>query len=268
MSIRRLLGTAGGMAAVAALLAALTPTLPTSAAALSRAQATVDAAGADVLVLHVAGLLAWLVWCWGALGIALTAASALPGLSGQLADDLLHRVLPAGARRAAALALGVGLGIAPPALGMAMVVAIPAVASADEAPPVGAVPDWPSSAAPSAATRTAPAPPVGVALPDWPQAPTAQEHVVVRGDCLWDIAERRLAATTGATPTAADVASAVQAWWQANAEVIGPDPDLLSLIPSFLPLRSFSGRSRCSPDHLKNKSITTKPIQSNTTHML
>ena len=231
MSARRLLGTTGAMAVAAVLLTGLTPPLLTSAAALADAQATADAAGADVLVLHLAGLLAWLVWCWGALGLALTAASALPGLAGQLADGLLHRLLPADARRAAALALGVGLGIAPPALGMAMVVATPAVAAAEEAS-VGGVPDWPASAAPAAPTPgpaapPAPAVPGGDALPDWPPAINAQEHVVVRGDCLWDIAERRLTATAGSTPTTADVADAVQAWWQANAEVIGPDPDLL-----------------------------------------
>ncbi|WP_233491321.1 LysM peptidoglycan-binding domain-containing protein [Blastococcus sp. TBT05-19] len=209
------------MAVAAVLLAALTPPLRGSADALGHAQATVDAAGADALVLHLAGLLAWLVWCWGALGLALTAASALPGLSGRMADGLLRRVLPAGARRAAALALGVGLGIAPPALGLAVVVATPAVAAAEETAPPGGVPDWPG-----AASAPAPALPGADVLPDWPQAPVAGEHVVVRGDCLWDIAERHLAAT-GSAPSTADVAHAVQAWWQTNAEVIGPDPDLL-----------------------------------------
>ncbi|MCA0146271.1 LysM peptidoglycan-binding domain-containing protein [Blastococcus sp. LR1] len=218
MSARRLIGTAAGMAAAAVLLAHLSPSPGASVAALGRAQETVDAAGADVLVLHLAGLLAWLVWCWGALGLALTAASALPGLAGALADGLLHRLLPAGARRAAALALGVGLGLAPPALGLALVVATPAVAAAEESSPTNAVPDWPGAASPAPADDPA--------IPDWPQAPAAGEHVVVRGDCLWDIAERHLT-TTGSPPTAADVATAVTAWWQANADVIGPDPDLL-----------------------------------------
>jgi nucleoid-associated protein YgaU len=221
MSARRLIGTALGMAAAAVLLTHLSPSPGASVAVLGRAQQTVDAAGADELLLHLAGLLAWLVWCWGTLGLALTAASALPGLAGALADGLLHRLLPAGARRTAALALGVGLGLAPPALGLAVVVATPAVAAAEETSPAGTVPDWPGAASP-APTPADDDP----AIPDWPQAPAAGEHVVVRGDCLWDIAERQL--TTSATPPpAADVAAAVTAWWQANADVIGPDPDLL-----------------------------------------
>jgi nucleoid-associated protein YgaU len=50
--------------------------------------------------------------------------------------------------------------------------------------------------------------------------------VVVRGDCLWDIAAGRLAAS-GSRPTDAEIATAVQAWWSVNADVIGPDPDLI-----------------------------------------
>jgi nucleoid-associated protein YgaU len=53
----------------------------------------------------------------------------------------------------------------------------------------------------------------------------AGEHVVLRGDCLWEIAERRLA--HDGPYTTAEVATAVHAWWQANADVIGPDPDRL-----------------------------------------
>ncbi|RBY96468.1 hypothetical protein DQ237_07390 [Blastococcus sp. TF02-8] len=227
MSPRRLLATALTMAAGAALLTVLTPSVGSSAEAFAHPQTTVDALGADALVLHLAGLLAWLVWAWGVLGLALTGLAAVPGLAGDAARTLLGRLLPAGARRAAALALGVGLGITPPALGLAVVVAVPAVASAQET--TGAVPDWPGPAP----TTPAPAVPAQVTpaaertLPDWPEAPAAGGHVVLRGDCLWDIAGRRLADATGTTPTTADVARAVQGWWQANADVIGPDPDLL-----------------------------------------
>jgi nucleoid-associated protein YgaU len=85
------------------------------------------------------------------------------------------------------------------------------------------------------------APPT-VAPPDWPDAPAgppppglpaATDRVVLRGDCLWDIAEAWLAAAPGAGdaagtgPTDAQVLAAVRAWWQTNAAVIGPDPDLL-----------------------------------------
>jgi hypothetical protein len=71
-------------------------------------------------------------------------------------------------------------------------------------------------------------------MPDWPAAaPTApaaalgDEHVVVRGDCLWHIAAGRLLAHLDRPPTDGEVATAVRAWWTANAEVIGPDPGLL-----------------------------------------
>jgi nucleoid-associated protein YgaU len=67
-------------------------------------------------------------------------------------------------------------------------------------------------------------------VPDWPSEPPADRsvppHVVVRGDCLWDIAAGRFRAA-GRTPTDAEIALEVQTWWSANAEVIGPDPDLI-----------------------------------------
>ncbi|NEK85352.1 LysM peptidoglycan-binding domain-containing protein [Blastococcus saxobsidens] len=230
MSVLRLLGTALGMSAIAACLTALAPSLAESVGALSVPQATVDAAGADVLVLHLVGLLAWLAWAWGALGLLLTAASALPGLAGDLAAGTVRRVLPAGARRAAAIALGIGLGIAPPALGVAAGAVDGTTTTQELARPTvrSAVPDWAASTVPERQPTHVPdwAAPAPAGVPDWPQV-AAGEHVVVRGDCLWSIAERRLAAGTGSEPTSAEVAVAVRAWWQANADVIGPDPDLL-----------------------------------------
>ena len=52
---------------------------------------------------------------------------------------------------------------------------------------------------------------------------TAAEVVVVRGDTLWSVAARHLPPDA----TAADVASAVQRWHAANADVVGEDPDLI-----------------------------------------
>ena len=60
---------------------------------------------------------------------------------------------------------------------------------------------------------------------DWP---AQQPHdrgtaVTVRpGDCLWDIARRRLA-----HPTPIRVAADWPRWWRNNRAVIGPDPDLV-----------------------------------------
>ncbi|WP_198588629.1 hypothetical protein [Geodermatophilus chilensis] len=226
MSIRRLLGTAAAMAAAAAGLRAVTPDLGAVADAGLDLQHAVDTAGAETVLLAGVAALAWVVWLWGALGLTLTALSALPGVAGALARALTRCLLPAGARRAAALALGVGLVTSGPLLAACSPTAgaLPqtlAVASAQApAAPPGPVADWPGTPTPTPAAA-APAP-----VPDWP-APVEGGHVVLRGECLWDIAAADLARRTGSTPTDGEVATAVDAWWHANAAVIGPDPDLL-----------------------------------------
>jgi nucleoid-associated protein YgaU len=217
MSGRRLALTTLAMAVSAFTLAALSPGLSALGAAVGRPQQLADAAGPDAVVLAWAGLLAWAVWGWGALGLALTAASALPGALGAVAALLLRGVLPAGARRAAALALGVGLGVG---------VGAPVLASAAPPGAVGSTaPDWPGAPDPVPADRPA-APRTGDPAPDWPSAAPGQ-YVVVPGDCLWDIAAARLREQAGRAPTDPETASAVRSWWAANAAVIGPDPDLL-----------------------------------------
>jgi nucleoid-associated protein YgaU len=220
MSIRRLVATAAVMAAVAVLLGTLTPGMPAMAHAFAGGQRTVDTQGPDALIASAAGLLAWAVWGWGALGLVLTAGSAVPGAVGATARAVLHVALPAGARRSAALLLGIGLGISAPVAGAVL----PALApSASAAAAVQDVPDWPAFQLP------------GSPLPDWPEhtagapsgAPGSAERVVVRGDCLWHIAADSLLGQLGRLPSDAEVAAAVDAWWHANADVIGPDPDLL-----------------------------------------
>jgi hypothetical protein len=197
VSPRRLVLTGIVMAAAAFLLGRLTPDPASLLGVLRNPQQTVDVAGADALLVAVTGLAAWGIWAWGALGLLLTAASAVPGTVGAAAGSLLRGLLPAAARHGAALALGVG-------------VALPVLL----APPGGG------------------ARPVLVAgvsettVPDWPAEQSDEAHVVVRGDCLWDIAAGRLVAP-GPGPTNAEIAAAVQAWWSANADVIGPDPDLI-----------------------------------------
>jgi nucleoid-associated protein YgaU len=219
MSIRRLVATAAVMAAIAAALAALTPGPAEMAGALASPQRTADTHGPDALVLSAAGLSAWLVWGWGVLGLTLTAGSALPGLAGRTAAVAVRALLPAGARRTAAVLLGLGLGVAGPLL----VTASPLGTAALAAPAAEAVPDWPA-----APTDAVPAQKVPDAVPDWLGAPPAPgAHVVVRGDCLWHIAASRLVEQSGRTPTDGEVATAVHAWWTTNADVIGPDPDLL-----------------------------------------
>jgi hypothetical protein len=275
MSIRRLLMTTAAMAAVAVALRAVTPELSWLATTGLDLQRAADTVGPETLLLCVVAGLAWLTWLWGLLGLALTAASGLPGLAGGLALALSRRLLPAGARRAAALALGVGLAAGAPLLAACTpAAAAPAAATATASPAAAgeAVPDWPSSGAPTAGpvpdwprtpatptasptaspwpaptpapaptaapspdpapapapvpTSPAPAPRQADVDPDWP-LPDPGDHVVLRGECLWDIAAADLRDRTGREPTSGETAAAVRAWWQLNTDVIGPDPDLL-----------------------------------------
>lgn len=218
MSGRRLAGTAMAMAAIAGILVVLAPPVGEMTATVLAAQDAVDTTGAETLLTAAAGLLAWVVWGWGALGLLLTAAAALPGAVGRVSHGLVGVVLPGAARRAAALALGLGLGLTGPLTATTLLVATAPAAAAGPVP--AAVPDWPVPA---------PAAPAG-GLPDWPDAPVPTavgSHVVVRGDCLWDIAAAALSAGSGGTPSPAEIARATHSWWAANADVIGPDPDLL-----------------------------------------
>jgi hypothetical protein len=227
MSGRRLAVTAATMALIALALAVLTPDASVMTRALGSPQRTADTVGPDALVVSAAGLLAWAVWVWGAVGLALTAATALPGILGGTARRFLHVVLPAGARRSAALALGIGLGVAGPLLGTA--VGLPVLQSASAAPSGSDVPDWPAGPAiPAGSDSPDPAARPTTAVPDWPAGPDVSgAHVVVRGDCLWHIAAGRLVDQLGRPPSDGEVATEVRAWWTANADVIGPDPDLL-----------------------------------------
>lgn len=226
MSVRRLVLSAAGMAAIAALLSVLTPALPVMTGALSHAQNTVDTGGADDLVLSAAGLAAWAVWLWGALGLALTALAAAPGLLGATSAVLVRLVLPAAARRGAAGLLGLSLGVAPLLGTVGVLLPTAASAAGPAATATGAaVPDWPSATTQS----------TGPAVPDWPAGssatsvppPSRSVHVVVRGECLWDIAADSSSRARTSTPTDSEIARDVAAWWSANAAVIGPDPDLL-----------------------------------------
>ncbi|MGY1740749.1 MULTISPECIES: LysM peptidoglycan-binding domain-containing protein [unclassified Blastococcus] len=258
MTLRRLVATAAVLAAVATVLAELTPAVPDPALAVGDPQAFVDTAGADTVVAAVAAALAWLVWGWGALGVLLTALSAAPGAVGAVARALGRLLVPAAVRSTAAAALGVGLVVGAPALTACApagerpaTVAAATVASPAHAAPV---PDWPAAqATPEPATPPEPTtPPEATVPPDptvppstgadavpdtaapdaapagpVPDWPAAGEHVVVRGDSLWRIAAADLRARSGREPDAAEVARAVEAWWSANADVVGPDPDLL-----------------------------------------
>src|SRR5690606_12139870 len=63
------------------------------------------------------------------------------------------------------------------------------------------------------------------------------EIVVRRGDTLWDIAARHL----GPTATAEEVAREWPRWYDANRQVVGPDPDLILPGQRLLPPGSVTG---------------------------
>jgi hypothetical protein len=233
VSIRRWAATSAVMGLVAWALVLLGPAPAQLRAALGDPQRLVDTTGADALVVVAVGALAWLCWAWGAVGLLLTAASTVPGWAGRASAVLLRGVLPAGARRAAAVAIGVGLSTVGPTVLPVVLAPTTAVAAASQAAPAAQL-DWPAApgttpvATPVAAPVAAPvATPIAAPELDWP-APAVGEHVVVRGDCLWDIAEGWLVARQAGAPVSdAEVARAVHAWWQANTDVLGNDPDLL-----------------------------------------
>jgi hypothetical protein len=228
MTVRRLLITTAAMAAIGALLRELAPTPAATLSALAAAQRLVDTAGPGTLLVAAVGGLAWLAWAWGVLGLLLTVAGALPGAAGWTARSVLGVVLPAGARRAVALTLGASVALNGPLLVSTALASPTAVAttspgtSGTQLP----VPDWPAARGGTSPTPAADA--TAPSVPDWPAsaAPTAG-HVVLRDECLWDIAADHLLSTTGRTPADAEVADAVGAWWSLNAAVIGSDPDLL-----------------------------------------
>jgi len=212
MSVQRWATTVLVVLAAGAGLRALAPEPAVWTAVLTDPQRVVDTAGPDALLVPVAWALAAACWAWGAVGLALTVATRGPRPVARAAAALLPLLLPAAARRAAALAVGLSLVTAP------VVVAVPA------GPALASAATAQVATAP-VATAPSDLPPV----PDWPAPAPDGGHVVVRGDCLWDIAEAWLTAQGGGSspPDAAAVSAAVVAWWQANAAVVGPDPDLL-----------------------------------------
>ena len=239
MSLGRWTATALVMAGTAWVLAVLGPGADQVRQVVTAPQQLVDTAGPDALLVPVAAAAGWLVWGWGVLGLLLTVASALPGAGGRAAELALGLLLPAGARRLAALAVGLSLGTGLPALvaappaapGLALAAVVESAVDAPVATPTTTPVSGP--VADPLPDRVAGAP------PDWPGAPvdlpgegspTAGDRVVLRGDCLWDIAARWLAAqrlVTAGEAYGAEVLAGGRAWWQASAEVIGPYPDLL-----------------------------------------
>lgn len=91
--------------------------------------------------------------------------------------------------------------------------------------------------------------PAAVAGPAHPEsaATPGKAHVVRPGDTLWEIARDELEAA-GRRAEPADVALAWPRWYAANADVVGPDPDLIRpgqvLVPPSMPTPPTTGGAR------------------------
>ncbi|NUU15680.1 LysM peptidoglycan-binding domain-containing protein [Cellulomonas humilata] len=191
-----------------------------------------------------------LVAAWLACSALMAVACLLVRVAGttwRTGERLVHRYAPQVVRKALVLAVGAGIGLgmasgstaaapepvptssvtaevtAPGDLGWVVTTPapeqaepVPAPAPAVETPVLtGATELDVSIASPDTAVRTSVGEP--------PPAPAPKEVVVVAGDSLWAIAARYL--PPGASD--AEVAAAWPAWYQANAAVIGSDPDLI-----------------------------------------
>lgn len=207
------------------------------------------------LVFLVVGVLAWACYAWLALGTVLMALSAIPGAFGSACGSIAEKVTPAAYRRVAKIALGISIAAGPVFGAMpaqaAPVDNTPAAAAAQQLPSL----DRPASVEAGSISNAAAQLPSfdrpstsdvsqGLPSPDRPisgQVSTNQsesndstnrargadteqaQHVVKRGDTLWDIAKSRL--PEGAS--AAQINHEWQRWYEHNKQVIGEDPDLI-----------------------------------------
>ncbi|PRZ38584.1 hypothetical protein CLV47_12051 [Antricoccus suffuscus] len=163
--------------------------------------------GADHVVLVLVGVALWVLCGWLTIAIACWAGAALPGRSGRTLGRIAGLISPRLIRRALGIAVGISLG---PGI-------VQVAAASPPAAPVAVVAELPQDG-------TTPSLTSGVDWPVDPAAPAATSTIAAHpGDCLWSLAEAHL----GYGATIAEISSEVDRWWDANAEVIGGDPDLL-----------------------------------------
>lgn len=206
-------------------VAALWMTAPGPLTACTVLRTAAQATDPFAPLIALAALLAWSLAGWLLVVFLATWASRVPGLLGRHADAVARRIAPFAVRRVAALALGVT--VATGGLGASAAVPAAGDAPAIPAPPAAAL-DWPTRPASHALDWGPGAVPVGArpatALPAAAQTRGAKHEVVVRpGDSLWRVAARGL----GDAATTTRIAVAWPAWWAANRDAIGPDPDLI-----------------------------------------
>jgi nucleoid-associated protein YgaU len=213
-------GALRGASAAGLLLLLAAPSPSRAWAGLRDVAAATDPTGPLVCLL---ALSAWVLAGWLLLIGLLTLAGRLPGVAGRCSAACSRRVAPAAVRRAVEVALGltVAVGVLGASPASASVQGPPAAA-----PPAAAVSlDWSAPAPATDLDWPAPSP---VLEPASEPASAADMTVVVRpGDTLWGLAEQSLRAAGDAGPTDAEIAQAWPAWWAANRDAVGDDPDLL-----------------------------------------
>ncbi len=162
---------------------------------------------------------------WLLLGVVLETLSLVPGALGRAAGSVSAALSPRLARRAVAVVVGLGVGAgvgcggAHAAPQRVLAALHPGVAEALPDPSWRAAPDPGWTPEPP---RVRPQPDVGV-LAGRPTGADEAGVVVRRGDSLWAIAARHL----GEGATDAEVAAQWPRWYEANRDVVGPDPDLI-----------------------------------------
>lgn len=209
-----LLGTLG------AVMWLLRPDLADVADVVTDPRGTVDAKGADAVVLVLAQICLLAILTWAA---AITAVTALAAARPRPAlQRLFLAVTPLAARSVIGLALGVSAltmsacaSTAPP---HTLPSTAPAYAASSDAF------DWPSTPTPTPPPSSAQPPATTAPAAPATDLPADGVHVVQPGECLWSIAYELL----GPSAPPRDAAYLVDAIYAANSSLIGADPNLLN----------------------------------------
>jgi len=163
------------------------------------------------------------LWLTGLCG--LEAVAVVPGRTGSLARALSARLTP----RLLSSAVRVGVGAT---TGFGMYVAGPGALAAGPHQAVAVTSSCDLASDTVDLDRAPRSCPLAIEPSDIgdvgspPSAATAV-RVVRPGDSLWVIAADQLAATTGKSPAPQAIAAEWPLWWEANRDLIGPDPGLL-----------------------------------------
>jgi LysM repeat protein len=191
---------------------------PTPAAAVTTLRTSSSASDAVLPLVALVALLAWSLLAWLTVLTAVVLARRLPGIAGRSAAAAARGMAPAAIRQLVEIALGLSVAAGVLAAGPAS--ASPSIPPSP--PAASATLDWPSAPTPAPAPASAPAP-APIAAPPASDLVPVGSVVVQPGDSLWHIAAAHLPADA----TARQVAQAWPAWWAANRDEVGANPDLI-----------------------------------------